>query len=185
MYDPNTSQTEKTKQEEFLKSKIQEAFNLFVKEKKGIVDKREIPYIMRYLGQFPSEAQVRDAILPEIEDDEPSEFIKYSKFETYMLKVLKSREYEPDEPEALLAAFKLLDQEGKGYIEIQTMETLLKEQGINFRTNEVESFIKFATNKDPNATVIYYEDYILRLQAFVDKHIEGIMKGYAYFQESK
>ena len=40
---------------------------------------------MRYLGQFPSEAQVRDAILPEIEDDEPSDYIKYSKFEPYML----------------------------------------------------------------------------------------------------
>ncbi len=62
---------------------------------------------MRYLGQFPSEAQVRDAILPQvnriifereikfylyiiikikIEEDEPSEFIKYQKFEPYMLK---------------------------------------------------------------------------------------------------
>jgi len=24
---------------------------------------------MRYLGQFPSEAQVRDAIIPEVEED--------------------------------------------------------------------------------------------------------------------
>ncbi|EWS71430.1 EF-hand calcium-binding domain protein (macronuclear) [Tetrahymena thermophila SB210] len=185
MYDPNTSQTEKQKQEEFLKLKIQEAFNLFVKDKKGIVDKREIPYIMRYLGQFPSEAQVRDAILPEIEEDEPSEFIKYSKFEPYMLKVLKEREYEPDDPEALLAAFKLLDQEGKGYIEIDMMKTFLEKQGIEFREQETKSFIEFATNKDPNATVIYYEDYISRLQAFTDKHIESVMKGYNNFQVKK
>lgn len=48
---------------------------------------------MRYLGQFPSEAQVRDAILPEvyteiiqIEEDEPIDAIKYSKFEPYMLR---------------------------------------------------------------------------------------------------
>jgi hypothetical protein len=41
---------------------------------------------MRYLGQFPSEAQVRDAIIPEIEEDEPMETVKYTKFEPYMLK---------------------------------------------------------------------------------------------------
>ena len=63
MFDHNASVTEKVRQEEFLKMKIQEAFNLFVKDKKGYVDKREIPYIMRYLGKFPSEAQVRDVIL--------------------------------------------------------------------------------------------------------------------------
>lgn len=125
MFDQSASLTEKTKQEEFLKSKISESFNLFVKEvkeKKGYVDKREIPYIMRYLGQFPSEAQVRDVILQEIEDDEPSEYIKYSKFEPYMLKVLKEREFDPDDPETLLAAFKLLDPENKGYIEVDVMK---------------------------------------------------------------
>lgn len=43
MFDQSASLTEKTKQEEFLKSKISESFNLFVKEvkeKKGYVDKR-------------------------------------------------------------------------------------------------------------------------------------------------
>lgn len=62
--------------------------------------------------------KVRDAILPDIEEDEVSEFIKYEKFEPYMLKVLKEREFEPDDPETLLAAFKLLDPENKGYIEV-------------------------------------------------------------------
>ena len=35
-----------------------------------------------------------------------------------MLRVLKEGEYKPDDPETLLAAFKILDPEGKGYIEI-------------------------------------------------------------------
>ena len=46
---------------------------------------REISYIMRYLLQFPSEAQVRDYIISKLEDDEPSDFIKYERFEPYML----------------------------------------------------------------------------------------------------
>ena len=40
---------------------------------------------MRYLLQFPSEAQVRDYIIDKVADDEPSDFIKYEKFEPYML----------------------------------------------------------------------------------------------------
>lgn len=46
--------------------KIGEAFSLFYDKKKNQIDKKEVPYVMRYLGQFPSEAQVRDAILPEV-----------------------------------------------------------------------------------------------------------------------
>ena len=80
LYDPNVSLTEKAKLEEYLKFKIQEAFSLFFDKKKGFIEKKEVPYVMRYLGQFPSEAQVRDAILPEIEEDEPMESIKYTKF---------------------------------------------------------------------------------------------------------
>ena len=40
MYDNNISLAERGKQEDFLKSKIQEAFNLFIKDKKGYVDKK-------------------------------------------------------------------------------------------------------------------------------------------------
>lgn len=64
---------------------------------------------MRYLGKFPSEAQVTKTILVAIEEDEPSEYIKYQKFEPYMMEVLKSNEYDPDDTETLLAAFRILD----------------------------------------------------------------------------
>ena len=50
-----------------------------------------------------------------------------------MIKVLKDKEYEPDEPETLLAAFKLLDPENKGYIEVDMMKTFLEKEGIEFR----------------------------------------------------
>ena len=93
LWDNNVSMTEKVKREEYLKTKISEAFSLFYDKKKNFIEKKEVPYVMRYLGQFPSEAQVRDAILPEvlalwakIEEDEPLESIKYSKFEPYMLR---------------------------------------------------------------------------------------------------
>lgn len=86
LWDNKESLTEQKKREEYLKTKINEAFSLFYDKKKNFIEKKEVPYVMRYLGQFPSEAQVRDAILPEIEEDEPLESIKYSKFEPYMLR---------------------------------------------------------------------------------------------------
>jgi Ca2+-binding EF-hand superfamily protein len=43
--------------------------------------------------------------------------------------VLKDRDFEPDDPETLLAAFKMLDPEGKGYIEIEEMRRHLETEG--------------------------------------------------------
>ena len=101
---------------------------------------------MRYLGQFPSEAQVRDAILPEVSalnnldwrrltfrNDQILQIWalhaqRYFKF--YL--VLKEQEFEPDDPETVLAAFRLLDPEGKGYIEIEEMKRHLETSGIEF-----------------------------------------------------
>ena len=84
-------------------------------------DDREISYIMRYLLQFPSEAQVRDYIISKLEDDEPSDYIKYEKFEPYMLQVLMSNEFEPATAERLLDAFKILDPQGLGYVRKDVM----------------------------------------------------------------
>ena len=64
-------------------------------------------------------------IIPEIEDEEDSDYISYTKFEPYMLKVMREKEFEPDEPEILMAAFKLLDVEEKGYIELDIIKNTL------------------------------------------------------------
>ena len=154
---------------------------------------------MRYLGQFPSEAQVRDAILPEVNAFPNPDWRRLTSrnhqilevralhaqryFEFYS--VLKDQEFEPDDPETVLAAFRLLDPEGKGYIEIEEMKRHLETSGIEFGQKETQDFVEFATNKDSEAKVIYYEDYLSRLYSFVDKHLENIMKGSSTFQAKK
>ena len=55
---------------------MREAFRIIDVEGRGFLDKREVSYLMRYLLQFPSEAQVRDYIIVKLEDDEPSQFVK-------------------------------------------------------------------------------------------------------------
>ena len=99
---------------------------------------------MRYLGQFPSEAQVRDAILPEVNTFPNPDWRRLTPRNDQILEVralhaqrylefysvLKDQEFEPDDPETVLAAFRLLDPEGKGYIEIEEMKRHLETSGI-------------------------------------------------------
>ena len=67
---------DKMKQHEFYKHLIKEAFEIVDHEKQGYVDRKEVSYIMRYLLQFPSEAQIRDYIIEQLEGDEPSELLE-------------------------------------------------------------------------------------------------------------
>jgi hypothetical protein len=41
------------------------------------------------------------------------EYISYEQLEPYLLKVIREKEFEPDEPEILMSAFKLMDPDNK------------------------------------------------------------------------
>lgn len=90
---------------------------------------------------------MRDYIIVKLEDDEPSDFIKYEKFEPYMVNVLMNNEFEPAPAEHLLAAFRILDPQNKGRIRRDVIEELLTTQGISLRKKEFETFINFAIDK--------------------------------------
>ena len=73
MLPPPQNQMERNRQEEFYKQEVLDALRIIDYDgDRGIIDKREVSYLMRYLLQFPSEAQVRDYIIVKLEDDEPS-----------------------------------------------------------------------------------------------------------------
>lgn len=99
-----------------------------------------------------------------MQEDEPSTFVTYERFEKKMLEVLFTNEYEPDTDEILLAAFRVrsrstvnshdmervsrtdrererqqaIDTEQKGYIEADVMRELLTTKGTPFREKEME-----------------------------------------------
>ena len=60
---------EKNKQFEFYRHCAKKAIRIIDPEEKGMLDKREVSYVMKYCLQFPSEAQVRDAIIPALQSD--------------------------------------------------------------------------------------------------------------------
>jgi calmodulin len=147
------------------KARIRMAFDMFDKEKKGCViqecaeyqyvlwrlgeneltsrmPNREVSTIMRYLGAYPSEKDIIKKILPEMQEDEPSTFVAYDRFEKKMLEVMFANEYAPDTDETLLAAFRVIDSEKKGYIDADTMHDLLVTKGTPFRDKEIEGTVR-------------------------------------------
>ena len=180
---PNpASAQERVKQTEYYKHLVKEAFSIIDIERKGYIDRKEVSYIMRYLLQYPSEAQIRDYIIDQLEGDEPSDYIKYEKFEPFMLQAMMTNEYEPSPAEHMLAAFRVLDPEGKGYVRKDVMTTLLTTKGITLRAKEIQNFIAFA--EDKTGQFIYYEDYVARLIDENDRHKDYLLKDYETFKPS-
>ena len=69
---------------EFYRGVAKKAIGIIDPENKGLIDKREVPYIFRYCLQYPSEVQVSAHIIPELEQDEPSSQVATSKVEDYI-----------------------------------------------------------------------------------------------------
>lgn len=143
------------------RKKIKQAFELFDRDKKGVVIKEEIGSIMRYLGAYPTEEELVTDILPQIQDDEETQYVKYDRFEPYMLRVMVERNFEPDSEETILQAFRVLDPDNRGYIDEDTLVEMLTENEWTFRDKEIEDFLRVA--KDPDTGYIHFEDYVTLL----------------------
>ncbi len=125
--------------------------------------------------------QVRDYIIVKLEDDEPSEYIKYEKFEPYMTQVLMNNEFEPSPAEHLLAAFRCLDPTNSGRIRVDVIEELLTTKGIPLRQKEYDPFIQFA--QDKTNKFVEYEDYVAKLIDENERHLEMLLKDFEDFQK--
>lgn len=93
-----------------------------------------------------------------------------------MLKAIIDNEYEPDDAERLLAAFKLIDEQKKGFIDVDAMKMIMIEKGIKFVNAEWEDFMQYAQDQETNT--INYEDYVAKLVQENEDHLEKLMKGY-------
>ena len=99
-----------------------------------------------------------------------------------MLRDLSDHVYDPDDSETLLAAFRVLDPEGKGYIDSNLMSEHLQSRGgkaaDGFRDREISDFQDYAKDKDSaDSSRIYYEDYVAKLNADIEKHLESLYQG--------
>ncbi|XP_059984442.1 dynein regulatory complex protein 8 isoform X2 [Lagenorhynchus albirostris] len=112
--------------------KIKEAFEVFDHESNNTVDVREIGTIIRSLGCCPSEGELHD-LIAEVEEEEPTGYIRFEKFLPVMTEVLLERRYRPIPEDILHRAFEVLDPAKRGF--------LSKEELIKYMT-EVSVFLR-------------------------------------------
>ena len=147
------------KKREVLKA-IKDGFSLFDKDGKGMCDVREIGTIVRHLGICPTEIELRD-LITECEEEEPTGFIRFEKFERMMSRVLLETQYPRDSEEKLLRAFRTLDPNNNGYVEAEKIKTLLTTHGERFSQEEMDDMLSFGS--DAESGHFHYEDYVMQV----------------------
>ncbi|XP_017725901.1 PREDICTED: EF-hand calcium-binding domain-containing protein 2 isoform X2 [Rhinopithecus bieti] len=138
--------------------KIKEAFEVFDHESNNTVDVREIGTIIRSLGCCPTEGELHD-LIAEVEEEEPTGYIRFEKFLPVMTEILLERRYRPIPEDVLLRAFEVLDSAKRGF--------LTKDELIKYMTEEV---ILSGGRRLPNAD----EFQGLRSVRFQSPHVEGM-----------
>ncbi|XP_074660418.1 dynein regulatory complex protein 8-like [Tubulanus polymorphus] len=137
--------------------RITDAFNIFDHESNKTVDVREVGTIIRSLGCCPSEAELHD-MLCEIEEEEPTGYIRFEKFLPMMTHVLMERRYKAALEDQLLKAFQVLDAESKGHITQEDLTKYMTEEGEPFTQEEMEEMLSAAV--DPDQGIVLYKDFV-------------------------
>jgi Ca2+-binding EF-hand superfamily protein len=193
--------------ETFIKYKVRQIVSIIFKECNGYIPRVEAPYLIRYFLQFPSQSQVVDEILVDIgklesSNDKSKDFIEVDAFEKYLISILKTNKFAGYDKETLIEAFRILDNEKNGYLDLHTYYTFLKRYGITFTKEQIEEMQKFLLENDnelleslgvQNDEVIkhkptttrkfYYESYVRKVLGDNQKHFEELMKEYKAFYD--
>ncbi|GBG61803.1 hypothetical protein CBR_g23763 [Chara braunii] len=138
------------------------------KDRRGVIDARDVPFLIRAMGLNPTEKQVQFAMKEMGWQEDASQtnqtagakqHFPIENFEKAMLEVLtlKHPEFVRPSEETLLRAFRALDKEDNGYIEPEAFKEIMTTKGEIFSPEEMEAALSVAADKDTG--VIYYEDY--------------------------
>lgn len=193
--------------ETFIKYKVRQIVSIIFKEHNGYIPRIEAPYLIRYFLQFPSQSQVVDEILVEIgklesSTDKSKDLLEVDAFEKYLISILKTNKYAAYDKETLIEAFRILDNEKDGYLDLHTYYTFLKRYGIAFtkeQIKEMESFLlkndnelleslgvqndEVIKHKQTTTRKFYYESYVRKVLEDNEKHFEELMKEYKAFYD--
>ncbi|CAI8006977.1 Dynein regulatory complex protein 8 [Geodia barretti] len=137
--------------------RIREAFSPFDDDNNGTVDVREVGAIIRSLGCYPTEAEIGD-MLQEVEEEEPTGFIRLEKFLPMMTRVLQERRYQPASEEQLVQAFQVLDVDRKSHLTPEEIKKYLMEEGEKFTQDEMDEMLSAAVDKEKGT--ILYRDFV-------------------------
>ncbi|XP_077024633.1 dynein regulatory complex protein 8 isoform X4 [Tamandua tetradactyla] len=94
----------------------------------------------------------------DVEEEEPTGYIRLEKFLPVMTEILLERRYRPIPEDILLRAFEVLDPAKRGFLTKEELIKYMTEEGEPFSQEEMEEMLSAAI--DPESNVIHYKDYI-------------------------
>jgi len=134
------------------RKEYKDAFEMFDKNKDGVITTKELAHIMRSLNQDPTEEELNEMI-EEVDLDKNGE-VDFEEFITLM----NRRSKEIDIEEEVLNAFKIFDKEGNGLISITELRHIMMTLGDQLSEEEIDDMLKEADNDGDG--YINYEEFI-------------------------
>ncbi|XP_055931895.1 dynein regulatory complex protein 8-like [Argiope bruennichi] len=148
---PDTSK--KSSYEAFTEKQIAEAFEVFDEDRKGRAKLKHLGSIIRAMGRVPTQSELEDMGL-EIEDQEYPGYFRLEKLLPPLTKILMKDEWKPASKEEIIKAFRVLDSDRKGYLEVEQLRKLFLQHGDKFPADAIEKFLGNAP-KDSSGKINY------------------------------
>jgi calmodulin len=145
----------------FSKDRIAElkvAFDLFDEDGGGSISIEELGSIFKSIGYNPSVEELRDMLNDEVRDEEEDEDNKNRVTFKEFLRLMSNKSKDDDTKKELIEAFRLLDRDGQGLINITELKEIMLENGESLSRDELELLLREAD--DDNDGYIEYEIFI-------------------------
>jgi len=134
------------------RKEYKDAFEMFDKNKDGIITTKQLANVMRSLNQDPTEEELNEMI-EEVDLDKNGE-VDFEEFVTLM----NRRSKETDIEEEVLNAFKVFDKDGNGLISNTELRHIMMTLGDQLTEEEIDDMIREADSDGDG--YINYEDFI-------------------------
>jgi len=131
---------------------LKDAFEMFDRDKDGLISNKELGNILRSLGHEPNDVEIADMI-NDVDSDEDGK-IDFNEFMHLMHKRAKDSDIE----EELCEAFRLFDKESEGRISSSEFRHIMLTLGERLSEDEVDEMIKEADSKGDG--YIYYKEFV-------------------------
>ncbi|CAG9859088.1 unnamed protein product [Phyllotreta striolata] len=140
-----------------LDKKIAEIFFVFDVENMQMCELRDVSTILRGLGMCPTEQEVNE-IIEEVEHPRLPGNVHLRHFLPVVVDCFIEHKFEPERPEELLEAFRVLDPLGKGFISKQDLIIFMTQYGEPLSQDEIDEMLELAI--DPLSNTCPYHYYI-------------------------
>ena len=129
-------------------AEYKEAFALFDHKNNSTISKKDLPTVLRSLGQNPSESEVTD--MQQLADPDNSGTVDFDTF----LSLIQTKMKEQDSEGEIRESFRVFDKEGNGRISSSELRHIMTTLGEKLTEDEVDEMLTEA-EADGNGMINY------------------------------